>query len=403
MDIDSLPLEAFLEILLNTDGVTLGRCRRVCKKWKEIIESNDVLWQDMCRNDYKYPSRIAKKKAGTDCKWYHIYKNMKMWAKVSSYDVKISEFYKFNHHDKKHALEIDNNILPLRDTNGVVLYDMSTLKYIPATVPERKCTKIANNDNVTVTLLKGDLFVQRTVENGTYMTEVVFKADDFILHGDTLFFYNNRDIYRCNLMIQNLFADLILHCDFDIKEIIYNDGVLHIFTDCGQIVNVTKDKQVSVQPIRCPPEWIKQIKYVSAINDKNFICYSRNLFKIETDNYQHLYLDFPPITALFFYGDVTLIGTKDGEILLYRLADQKRAVKPRFETLGTLPEGKFAVQLDVCERKTGPVIVASTFFSIILLEIDFFPHEKEIKSSYPASKMLMYKRLLKLRERLHDH
>ncbi|XP_013184753.1 uncharacterized protein LOC106130452 [Amyelois transitella] len=400
MDINSLPVEAFLEILTNTDGLTLGKCRRVCKKWRDIIDGTDVLWQAMCRKECKYPARIAKKKAGNECKWYHIYKNMKNWAKVTSFERKVREFYKFSLHDKNHALEIDSNILPLRDTNGVVLYDMNTLKYIPVTVPERKCSKIANNNNVTVIMLKTDLFVQRTVDNGTFMTEVVFKADNFLLHGDILFFYNNRDVYKCDLIYQNLLADLILHCDFDIKEIQYNDGVLHIFTDCGQIVNVTNDKKVSVQPIKIPKEWIKQIKYVSAINDRNFVCYSRNLFKIETDNYEHLYLDFPPITALFFYGDITLIGTKDGEILLYRLADQKRAVKPKFEVLGTLPDGKFAVQLDVCERKTGPVIVASTFFEIMLLEINFFPHEKETKSSYPMNKLLMYKRLLKLRERL---
>lgn len=161
--------------------------------------------------------------------------------------------------------------------------------------------------------------------------------------------------------------------------------MLHIFTDCGKIVSVKSNSSISVRPISCPPEWIRQIRHINAIDDKNFVCYSRSLFKIETDKYQHLYLDFPPITALFFYGEVVLIGTKTGEILLYRLSSQKKATKPIFESLAALPGGKFAVQLDVCEQLTGTVIVAATFFEIYLLDVKFFPHVSTISWLHTSS------------------
>ncbi|KAM3968673.1 LOW QUALITY PROTEIN: uncharacterized protein ACR2FA_012690 [Aphomia sociella] len=398
-DLNNLPLETFIEILLNTDGVTLGKCRRVCKKWREVIDGSDLIWHEICRNEFNYSSRIAKRKAGNDCKWYHIYKNLKMWCKVTSYQRNVREFYNFSLHDKNHALPIDYNVLPLKDTRGVVLYDMNTLKNIPVSVPDRNCLKIENNDYVTIILLKSGLFLQRTVENEEHMNEAFFEADNFVLTSDVLFF-KNRDVYRCELNLDNLSSHLILHCDYDIKQMQYDNGTLHLFTECGSIVNVSRDKRVTVKSINCPPEWVKQIKHVCAINDKNFICYSRNLFKIETNRYQHLYLDFPLITALFFYADIVLIGTRAGEILLYRLSSQKRVIKPIFEELAVLPDGKFAVQLDVCERKTGPVIVAATFFEIMLLEIDFFPHEKETKISFGSNKLFMYKRLLRLRDRL---
>lgn len=400
MDVNSLPLETFIEILLKTDGFTLGKCRRVCKKWKDTIDEIDYLWERLCQREFRNASWIAKNKSGNDCRWYHLYKNLTMWSKVTAYEKNIREFYKFSLHDKAHALSINYGVLPLKDTRGIVLYDMNSMKYIPVVVPEKNCLKIANNDCATVMLLKCGILLQRTAENPSYMTEAFFKADNFILNGTNLFFFNNRDIYKCDLTKSNLESKLILHCDYDIKEIQYNSGLLCIFTDCGKIVTINRDRCVNVKTLNCPPEWVRQIKHICAINDKNFVCYSRNLFQIETDQYRHLYLDFPPITALFFYGDFILIGTRAGEILLYRLSSQIFKAKPIFETIAELPDGKFAVQLDVCERKTGPVIVVATFFDIIVLEIDFFPHEKDPKPGFPTNKLYMYKRLLILRDRL---
>ncbi|CAG9789972.1 unnamed protein product [Diatraea saccharalis] len=400
--IECLPLETFVEILKKTDGITVGRCRRVCKSWKEFIDSTDLLWYEICRNEFRYSSKIAKKKSGNECSWYHIYRNLKLWENVTSYDRDIREFYKFSLHDKSHALEIDYSILPLKDQRGIVLYDIQTLKYIPVAVPEKNCLKIANNNYVTVLLLKTGLLIQRTVENRAFMSEAFFKADDFILTSDILYFYNNRQVFKCDLAEQNLSPKLMIASEYDIKTIQLDNKILNIFTDCGKIVNIKRDGSVEVKSINCPVEWIKQIKYICPINDRNFVCYSRNLFKIETDKYQHLYLDFPPITALFFYADIVLIGTKEGEILLYRLSSQKRATKPIFETLAKLPEGKFTVQLDVCETKSGPLVVASTFFEIYLVVINFFPHENTVKVSYPKNKLMMYKRFLRLRDRLRS-
>ncbi|CAH0718457.1 unnamed protein product, partial [Brenthis ino] len=400
IQINDLPLETFIEILLKIDGYSLGRCRRVCKRWKACIDEIDNLWLKMCKKEFKHSSELAKTKSGNDCNWYHIYKNLKLWSDLSFFEKNVREFYKFTIHDKSHLLNIDYGVLPLKDSKGIVLYDVSTLKYIPVALPERNCLKIANTDHVSVIQLKSGILIQRTVEIPSFATEEFFKADNFVLTNDAVYFYNNRDVFKCDLMNQSLTPNLIIHCDYDIKELQYNNEIIHVFTDCGKIVNITKDKEVTVQPLRCPVEWIRQIKHICAINDRNFVCYSRSLFKIETDKYQHLYLEFPPITALFFYVDVVLIGTRAGEILLYRLSSQKKAIRPIFETLATLPEGKFAVQLDVCERPTGPTIVASTFFELYLLDINFFPNEQKAKQTFSTNKLRMYKRLLKLKERL---
>lgn len=374
MEINSLPLETFIDILRRTDGPTLGTCRRVCAKWKDIIDGTDILWHEFCKEDFRYSSKLAKRKSGNDCNWYHIYKNLYMWCYITSFERNIREFYKFSLHDKTHALEVDYGILPLKDARGVVLYDLNTLKYIPVVIHENQTVKMANNDDVTIIHIKNYLFVQRTVQSHTYIKEDLFKCDNFILHRDLLFFYTNRDVFKCDLTLEALKPKFIVRCTCDIKELQYDNRKLYIFTDCGNIVTIDSQLEVTEAPLNCPQEWIRQIKYVRAFDDKNFICYSRNLFKIETNHYKHLYLDFPPITALFFYADVVLIGTRSGEILLYRLDSQKFKIKPIFENIAILPDGKFPVQLDVCEKRTGPVIIAATFFEIYLLEFYFFPH-----------------------------
>ncbi|CAK1549235.1 unnamed protein product [Leptosia nina] len=400
--INNLPTETFIEILLKTDGQTLIRCRQVCKKWKETIDNTDILWQEMCRREFSKSSKIAKKKSGNIITWYHVYRNLKLWADVFSYDKTVKEFYKFNLHDTSHILEVNYGVLPIKDAKGTTFYDMLDLKYIPVAFPEKKYLKISNNDIATVVHIKSAIYIQRTVSDPSYMSEVYFKADKYVLDGELLFFFNNRDIFKCNLLQKDLSAKLIHHCNYDIKEIQYNNKTLFLFTDRGKILNIYEDNSVKETKINCPAEWIVHIKNINAVDDRNFICYSRTLFKIETDDNCHLYLDFPPITALYFYIDIVLIGLKNGSILVYRLSKQKKSQRPMFEPLVELPDGKFAVQLDVCERKSGPVILAATFLELYVIDIKFFPNEPATKNTFTNNKLDMYQRLKRLKERLES-
>lgn len=379
LTINSLPIETFIEIIIKIDGQSLMKCREVCKKWKEVIDNTDFLWHEICKKEFEKSSKIAKKKSGDIVSWYHVYRNLKLWSDVSPYEKTVKEFYEFNLYDRLHVLDIDYGVLSLKDAKGTAFYDMTDLKYIPVALPEKNYLKISNNDHATVIQVKAAIYVQRTVRDPSFTTEGYFRADKYVLNGDLLFFFNNRDVYRCNLLQKEFTPKLIIHCSYDIKELQYYEYNLFLFTDCGKIITIDSNNAVTERNIKCPAEWIVHIKNISAIDDKNFICYSRTLFKIETDDYQHLYLDFPPITALFFYIDIVLIGLRNGSILVYRLSSQKKAKRPVFETIAELPDGKFPVQLDVCERRTGPMIVAATFFELYTIDINFFPNVSIIK------------------------
>ncbi|XP_075987869.1 uncharacterized protein LOC142984274 [Anticarsia gemmatalis] len=404
MNINDLPLEVFIEILGKLDGCNVGKCRRVCKQWKEVIDGTSSIWEKACWREYSGPSSVAGRKCGSSDLWYYIYKNMTQWSRMVHLQERVREcrdFYKFASHDTFHALEINYGILPLRDTRGIVLYDLSSLKYLPVVVPEKQCLKISNNRHATVLLLERGILIQRNVDWEPHMTQGFFEGQDFVLDELQLYFYQNRDVFQIDLSKRNIASKRLLCCDYDIREIQYNSKMLSLFTVNGKIITLnTENNSVSERTVDCPPEWMKQIKHIRAISHKNYVCFSRNIFQIETEVGKHLYLDFPHVTALFFYGDFTLLGTRTGEILLYRLASQQYKSKPIFEKLAQLPDSKYAVQLDVCERKTGPVIIVSTFFEIFVLEIDFFPHERENNIKFSENKMALYKRLLIVRDRL---
>lgn len=373
MDINNLPFEILEKILRELEAETLVKMRSVCKSWKEMIDENECIWREKCREQFKFSSQIAKRKCAGEMKWSQIYKNIKMWSNFSQFDRHLRKFYNFSMHDKKHSLDIEYNILPLKEANGMTLYDMTTLKYIPVALPEKNCLKISCNNIATAILIKSSILLQRTVENKAHTSELLLKADGFVLEEYDLYYYNNRDVYKLDLRTAHLEPELLSHIDFDIKEIQHSDKSVHLFTDCGKILTIDHKKRVKRTIITCPDEWIKRIKHVTLLDNLNYICYSRNLFQIQTEDYHHIYLDYPTITAMFFYGEVILLGTRAGELLLYRMSSQKRGQRVTFEKLAVLPEQKFAVKLDVYERSTGPLIVVTTYLELFLLEVTFFP------------------------------
>ncbi|XP_039761744.1 uncharacterized protein LOC120634920 [Pararge aegeria] len=384
--ITNLPLEVFDIILRNIDGLSLGRCRRVCKGWKELIESSDCLWHHKCREDFKSSSKIARRKSGNQCTWYHLYKNLTLWSNLMKYKPEVKKFNKFLRNDNLRALDIDYGLLPLRSDKCTIILNTSVLEHLTRlpnyTLPDRHCIRIANNDNVTIVQVKLGIYIQRTVASPKFTAEGFLKADGFVLTNNHLYYHYNKDVFELDLKCKELLPKFIVMIKYNIKEMQYSEHVIYIFTDHGFIVNLDMNRRffdnLIYTLINCPAEWIKHIKHISAVDDKNFICYSRNLIKIEVGQCKHLYLEFPPITALFFYVDIILLGTLDGQILIYRLSSQTPGChKPVFYTLARLPEGEVPLHLDVCERKTGPLIVASTVLQLYLVEYRFFPQEKQ--------------------------
>lgn len=350
MKINNLPIEIFMEILLKTDGTTLGACRRVCKKWKKIIDSSEYLWEKSCYKDFPYASKIAKEKCHSACGWHNIYKNLTMWNNANF--------------TKKWEIQYDELEFPLVKFIQNLKIELKPTKY--------KKLRFANNEYALVLFYNLALGVVRPVDTEEYKTERYFQAMGFSLYAEKVYFYNERDVFICDLLSPQLDATCIHHSDYDIVEIQHFDGKTFLFTSCGNIVTLSQG-DVSVKAIRCPPQWRDQIRHICAIDDRNYIYYSRYLFNIETERNRHLYLDFKAVTALFFYEDNVLIADIKGYIWLYRLRDQKFASKPIMEPITILPQGQFATQLDIIERNSGTVIIATTFDKIILLAIDFFP------------------------------
>ncbi|XP_041985743.1 uncharacterized protein LOC121738012 [Aricia agestis] len=403
VSIIDLPREIFANILISTDGYTLGKCRRVCSGWKDFIDQTDILWERMCMKDFKCSSQIAKRKSGNDCKWYYIYRNLKLWCDSIMHVKRLKEFYKFN----VNTLEVSYGVLPVRDLVGTVLFDTTTLKIIPITLPERNCVRIANNDKVTVVLLSNSkILIQRTIESTSYTNEAVFNAENFALSNDYVYYYMNNYIYKCNLQSPNLSSMLIVNCEYQIANIEHNNEITCIFTKCKKFLNILKDNTIVIKPVTCPKEWLPQLKNVYYFNEKNYISYSRNLFILHTEKALHTYINFPPIASLFFYGDIVLIGTRNSEIFLYKPFDKKKTkhteIYQYMSLLVKLPDNKIPMKIDVCERKSGSLILVMTSSDLFTIDINISYNDAGINTSriYSKTQIDMYKRLLKIKERL---
>ncbi|GBP75323.1 hypothetical protein EVAR_38386_1 [Eumeta japonica] len=293
----------------------------------------------MCKNEYKYASQIAKRKCGDSISWAQLYKNLSSWPKIIGCEKNVKKFYNFTKHDNRHALDIDDGILAMKETNGTVLYDINTLKYIPIALPQKNCYKLSNNNYVTAVLTERGLFVQRSVENKSFVTELLLEVDQFILLENILYYNKQKDVYKCDMNSKDMMPKLLFTCEYNICGLQYSDDLVHLFTDCGEIFSYREDKKISRKMINCPEEWIKR----------------------------------------------------------------KHATKPIFEQLAVLPDEKIAVTLDVYEKKTGPVIVASTFLEVFLIEVEFFPEERgNAHKKQKPNNILLFKRLLRLKERMRS-
>lgn len=292
VNINNLPIEVIEMILNFVNGITLGRCRKVCSYWKDIIDGSEKLWYQKCQNEFKHASRIAKRKSGKQCTWYHIYRNLTQWQDFKEFDLQTREFCTLNiAYTDTHALDIDNGIMAVRVDKTIVLYDTMTLENMAATLPDRKFLKLANIDNVTVLQVKSGIYVQRTVKSSDFVTEGFFNADDFLLTKHHLYLHYNKKFYVINLKLPELVMDFVTRIEFNIKQMSCNDNVIHLFTYNGYIVSVHVNSynpismKLTCRHIRCPVEWIKQIKHVRAADHKNFVCYSNNLILIEVSSY----------------------------------------------------------------------------------------------------------------------
>ncbi|CAG9116313.1 unnamed protein product [Plutella xylostella] len=365
----NLPLEILEKILLSTNGTTLVQLRAVCKYFLEIVDENALLWKKMCVEEFKLSSEIVRTKCGAQLEWCKIYRNLRMWNNLHEYPRNVIQLYDFSDATAENIHTLQPLVLKEKDR----CYDSQYLRNIPVALPVKDVLRTASNSFVSVVLFTNHtLSIRSDAFQSKCDTETTFLAEGFSLSEHELYFYYKQHIMRVDLTMKEATAEVFLISDYKISYIRYSYGIVHIFTPCGKILSVNKEKQVSVKAINCPEEWIKRIKYVVMLDDCNYICYSRNLFQIEAEDYRHWYMDFPFVTAVFFYGDVILIATKEGKILLYYLSRQKRAQQPIFEEIAELPDSKFATSLDIYETITGPHIVATTNLEIFVIVINFF-------------------------------
>ncbi|XP_014360185.2 uncharacterized protein LOC106712209 [Papilio machaon] len=399
--INDLPLEIFMEILIRTDVSTIVTSRGVCKTWQNIIDGNQIIWHKICKIDFESASPLIKSVARGDIEWCHVYLNLTVWSNITKYDYKLHMFRNMWVSEFEPILAPDYGVLPVKDHSDVSFYDLSTLEAMPIIIKDIECKKIGHNDIATVYLTKNRLYVQKSVDTCN-ATEGMFEAENFLLCEKEMYYYNNGDVFQCDLTSETITSKLIISRKYVFKEMTYCDNVLHLFTICQKTISITNDNVVTETRINNPIKWLRFLCDVHIINKYNIISYSHNMHKTNIQTMYTMFGSGPQISAVCFYTDMILIARKSGQILFTRMSDLKDSVREqKFERILNLPGGKYAVKINVCERKCGPLIVLFTLKEVILVEYNLLPHDDKPKS-ISKEKLNIQKRLLRIQERLQS-
>ncbi|XP_013178651.1 PREDICTED: uncharacterized protein LOC106125814 [Papilio xuthus] len=399
MRINDLPLEIFLEILVRTDIGTVVTCRSVCKKWKNIIDENEIIWGKICEIEFEPLTPLIKSRAKGEIEWCHVYLNLAVWSNIKEYEYNIHVLCSMVCSEFEPIIVPDYGVLPVKIYSDVSFYDLATLEVMPIVIKDIECKKISHNDIVTVYLTKNKLYVQKSPDSSN-PTEELFEAENFVLCDKQLYFYNNKDVFQCDLTSETITPKLIISRKYVFKEIVYCDNVLYLFTICHKAISITNDNEVTETKINAPVKWLHYLCDVHSVNKYNIISYSHNMHKTNMQTMFSMFASGPQISAVCFYADIIIIGRKSGQILLSRMSQLKDSVREQqFEKIAQLPSRKYAVKICVCERKCGPLIVIFTVRDVILVEYNLLLHEDKPKGMSKEKNDIL-KRLQRIQERM---
>lgn len=130
---DALPNEMLLPILAHVDGATLVRCKRVCKRWRGLVEAilqhDHVIWKMMCQSEID-PGVLAEL-LGHSCPedisgdvnvdWFSVYKRWHSTNVVSKLPHRIGKLRRVNTEIDVTCLKVSGDIVVTGNKCGKII------------------------------------------------------------------------------------------------------------------------------------------------------------------------------------------------------------------------------------------------------------------------------------------
>lgn len=323
------PNELIIHILKFLSGKTLITCRRVCKRWKEVIEDvacDEILWEDHCKREFKDLYEDAKFKSYSCRLWFEVYRSLSLWNRVQ---YAAEARYDFAHsYTSKSPIEdmfmLKNGILSLNTYSAIDYYDMSTLELSGREPVKGDYTKyheypgflIVHDSRQCLSILKmgkeaDDSTSERKPEKFFYR-QVRF----FVIFNKIIYFVHlNHNIYYCNL--EDLKVDIKEpppNNEVSIGLGMYN-GFLHVLTTVrnvykyekytGELVFNADSKKDNIF------DFLWRYQFIENIDWRFFHLWVANLrFIIPESPVKY-------VCMVKVYGDVFFVGNKSGTLMIY--------------------------------------------------------------------------------------
>ncbi|CAG9138122.1 hypothetical protein JYU34_000486 [Plutella xylostella] len=152
-----LPTEILILIFTTISAKDLIRCRKVCQRWKDIIDGligREALWRNHCQKDFPSFCQVARHNARKGMSWFHLYRSLSLWDRLRWSHDHVEEFAVPDTTDQQ-ILDfkvLQNGIIGVLKKDSIVYYDSETLQEAQRSQIAGHYLKYTENAHVIVIL-----------------------------------------------------------------------------------------------------------------------------------------------------------------------------------------------------------------------------------------------------------
>lgn len=317
-----LPTEILYVILTYLPVKDLINCRRVCAKWRDIVDhliKTTTLWHDHCMQDFKHMFLQTRHRLRKEISGYQLYRAFRSWSKLRRTVAVQEEFAQAENiiDEIISFVLLPNDVIGVHTKSAIEYYNSNTFQKITRRTVYGSFMKYNENKEVLVVLDSNQiLYITRKFiyNNNEEFAATYAQATNFLLvDGKVYYIKNNSKLFLCKYH-DRISYTYINSCKEDIVSLGYKDNTLYFVTAAKNIYKLVGTKLVIVCSLNNSNSLLHTLSQYNLLMHLNGQMYSEWML--------HLSRIIPegPLRALIVvhvYGDVVFIGTIWGILKIY--------------------------------------------------------------------------------------
>ncbi|KAM3956095.1 uncharacterized protein ACR2FA_009986 [Aphomia sociella] len=318
----TLPTEVILYIFSYLPAKDLTRCRRVCIRWKLIVDRlarSDLLWRDYCKKDFNSTYKIARLKSRCGLVWYNIYRSLTLWSRLPFAKETQDEFASASCflEEIRDFTVLRDGVIGVQTRSSITYYDIETLERSQRGPIRGDYARYTENEHTIVILgYQLHLFiVRKIIKNPCFEQNTTFdNVKTFLLIDKHIYFVNmNDEIFICNLEDNILRGRLIKRTIDGVMSFGFTDR-LHVLTLQRNIYTLVDDDLVLSYTLEENSNLLHQFREYNFLESMDWRVYIQWMYILN-----HTFPQGPlrDIIIIRPYGDVFFVGSNWGVLRIY--------------------------------------------------------------------------------------